>query len=79
MVLLVEWLNGVFSSCDQLANYYDLEKTKTMGDADMALRIRREVLTTTSPAGKPLRVRIGIHSGLASAGVIETLRRAYDL
>jgi adenylate cyclase len=95
---LVEWLNSVFSACDQLANYYGLEKIKSIGDAymavagvptpradhaavaaNMALRIQREVLTMTRPDGKPLRVRAGIHSGPVTAGVIGTLRFAYDL
>ena len=95
---LVEWLNSVFSSCDQLASFYGLEKIKTVGDAymavagvpipradhaevsaNMALRIQREVLQMIRPDGKPLRVRIGIHSGPVIAGVIGTLRFAYDL
>jgi adenylate cyclase len=95
---LVEWLNSVFSACDQLANYYGLEKIKSIGDAymavagvptpradhavvtaNMALRIQREVLSMTRPDGKPLRVRMGIHSGPVTAGVIGTLRFAYDL
>jgi class 3 adenylate cyclase len=95
---LVEWLDGVFKSCDQLAEYYGVEKIKTIGDAymavagvptpradharaaaDMALRIQREVLPMTRPDGKPLRARIGLHSGPVVAGVIGTLRCAYDL
>lgn len=47
--------------------------------ADMALRIQREVLSMTRPDGKPLRVRIGLHSGPVIAGVIGSLRFAYDL
>jgi adenylate cyclase len=47
--------------------------------ADMALRIQRKSRSMTRPDGKPLRVRIGIHSGPVIAGVIGTLRFAYDL
>lgn len=47
--------------------------------AAMALRIQREVLSMTRPDGKPLRVRIGLHSGPVVAGVIGNLRCAYDL
>lgn len=92
---LVEWLSGIFTSCDQLASHYGLEKIKTIGDAyiavagvpepridhaaraaDMALRIQREVRTMLRPDGKPLRVRIGLHSGPVTAGVVGTLRLA---
>lgn len=47
--------------------------------AKMALRIQREVLSMTRPDGKPVRVRIGLHSGPVVAGVIGNLRCAYDL
>lgn len=47
--------------------------------AEMALRIQREVLSMTRPDGKPVRVRMGLHSGPVVAGVIGNLRCAYDL
>ncbi|TGM98467.1 adenylate/guanylate cyclase domain-containing protein [Leptospira dzoumogneensis] len=45
----------------------------------MAIEMQKFVKTLQDPSGKPLRMRIGIHSGPAVAGVIGKKKFAYDL
>jgi adenylate cyclase len=92
---LITLLNEIFSTFDQLAEEYDLEKIKTIGDAymvvgglptprpnhaeavaDMALDMQKAHFEVN---GKPLRIRIGIHTGPVVAGVIGTRKFSYDL
>jgi len=47
--------------------------------ADMALEIQRQLATRTTPNGRPLQMRIGIHTGPVVAGVIGTRKFIYDL
>jgi adenylate cyclase len=47
--------------------------------ADMALEIQRQIATRTTPNGRPLQMRIGIHTGPVVAGVIGTRKFIYDL
>jgi len=47
--------------------------------AEMALAVREEAGRHRDPAGRPLRVRIGIDSGPVVAGVIGTAKFSYDL
>ncbi|MGJ4748358.1 adenylate/guanylate cyclase domain-containing protein [Leptospira sp. SA-E8] len=45
----------------------------------MAIEMQKFVKTLQDPSGKPLRMRIGIHSGPVVAGVIGKKKFAYDL
>jgi class 3 adenylate cyclase/CheY-like chemotaxis protein len=92
---LVTRLNEVFSLFDQLAEKHGLEKIKTIGDsymvvggvplprpghaeavAQMALDIVAQLPTLGQP---PFHVRVGIHTGPVTAGVIGTKKFSYDL
>lgn len=95
---LVEMLNTVFSSFDQLVEKHQLEKIKTNGDsylvvggmpvpredhaeatANMALDMQSEIERLKQSLGTEFRMRIGIHSGPAIAGVIGAKKFIYDL
>ncbi|MDH3281063.1 MAG: GAF domain-containing protein [Gammaproteobacteria bacterium] len=47
--------------------------------AEMALSMQREIAAVETGAREPFRVRIGIHSGPAIAGVVGITKLAYDL
>lgn len=47
--------------------------------ADFALEIQELMARTPSPSGKPMQLRIGIHSGPLVAGVIGNERLMYDM
>jgi len=51
----------------------------TEAAADMALEMQRQLATRTTPNGRPLQMRIGIHTGPVVAGVIGTRKFIYDL
>jgi class 3 adenylate cyclase len=91
---LVSSLNQLFSAFDAACTELEVEKIKTIGDAylaaaglpgtasdhlraaaDLTLRIRSAV----EAAGPPWRIRIGLHSGPVTAGVIGTTKFVYDL
>jgi class 3 adenylate cyclase len=92
---LVSLLNEFFSLCDRLAEQYDLEKIKTIGDAYMAVAGVPEprpdhaqaaadmalAIRTEIPriANGKLSVRIGLHTGPVVAGVIGAKKFSYDL
>jgi len=95
---LVEFLNDIFSTFDQLTERFHLEKIKTIGDAymvvgglpspypehtaaiaAMALEMQRAITQLVRSTGKPLQIRIGIHSGSVVAGVIGMKKFIYDL
>jgi PAS domain S-box-containing protein len=95
---VLQVLNMVFSSFDQLTDELGVEKVKTIGDAYMAvgglslpredhaeamaalaLAMRDEVLKLGEQLQIPLHLRIGMHSGPVSAGVISGKKFAYDL
>jgi class 3 adenylate cyclase len=91
---LVSSLNGLFSAFDAACTELGVEKIKTIGDAylaaaglpgtasdhlraaaDLTLAIRSAV----EAAGPPWQIRIGLHSGPVTAGVIGTTKFVYDL
>jgi adenylate cyclase len=95
---LVTLLNEVFSTFDDLAEKYGLEKIKTIGDAyllaaglptprpdhaaaaaKMALAIQRVSKIFRTSTGDSIQLRIGLHTGPVTAGVIGTKKFAYDL
>jgi class 3 adenylate cyclase len=47
--------------------------------AELALALRDEMANRLAPHGKPIQMRIGLHSGPVVAGVIGTRKFAYDL
>lgn len=95
---VVDLLNSVFSTFDQLAELKRLEKVKTIGDAymvvggvptpipdpagaiaDMALAMQK-VAQTFPPIGEhAITLRIGIHLGPVTAGIIGSQKFSYDL
>ncbi len=92
---LVSLLNEFFSLCDRLAEKYELEKIKTIGDAYMAAagipnprpdhaEAAAEMALAIRDqineiANGKLSVRIGLHSGPVVAGVIGAKKFSYDL
>ncbi len=95
---LVELLNNIFSAFDELAEWYGLEKIKTIGDAymvvgglpypkadhveaiaNMGLDMLEAIGQFHTPDLRPIKLRIGIHTGSVVAGVIGTRKFSYDL
>jgi adenylate cyclase len=89
---LVERLNTVFTYFDDLADRYEVEKIRTIGDTymvasgipvprhDHAHALAGMALEMLAYAAQgPLSFRIGIHSGPAVAGVIGTRKFQYDI
>ncbi len=92
---VVKLLENIFRTLDALCDEHNVVKIKTVGDSYMcfrgdadastnALSVARVALAVlqhpgTWPTGEPLHVRIGIHIGPATAGVIGTQRLQYDL
>jgi class 3 adenylate cyclase len=99
-VEIVSFLNELFVEFDTIAELFEVEKIKTIGDAyfmvgglearitDHGLRVIEAALAffdsmgehnERHPERKPLRMRLGVHTGPAVAGVIGTKKVAYDL
>ena len=89
---LVDRLNEVFTHFDSLAERYEVEKIRTIGDtymvaagipvprSDHAHALAAMALDMlTFAAGSPMSFRIGINSGPAVAGVIGTRKFQYDV
>ncbi len=92
---IVAMLNKIFTSFDRLAQEHGVEKIKTIGDAYMAIsgapervsdhanRIAKFALDIQKYikdefAGN-LHIRIGIHTGAVTAGIIGEKKFSYDL
>src|SRR6187401_2165474 len=92
---LVEMLNGLFSTFDELADRHGLEKIKTIGDAYMVAgglpephpdhlaamaRLALEMQENICQTGHgELALRIGLHVGSVIAGVIGIRKFIYDV
>lgn len=89
---VVMLLNNIFNMCDEVMKRYGLTKIKTIGDAYLAVggapdplkdHVERmanaalDVMDALQEAS--LNVRIGIHCGTITAGVIGEYRKAYDV
>ncbi len=96
--MLVEKLNALFSSFDDIVKSHGVEKIKTMGDAymaiagapipqeDHALRMMKvavdfmKVIEQYNKENKAaLNMRLGIHSGKLTAGVVGKQKFVYDI
>lgn len=91
---IVEFLNDIFSSFDQLAEKHGLEKIKTIGDAYMVAagmprpcgdplhrvaEMSLDMLHVTQGFPDGVKLRIGLHAGPAVAGVIGNRKLFYDV
>lgn len=92
---VVVLLQSLFQSLDDVCELNDVSKVKTIGDSYMAFKADAGALenvysvakmacaamnvTTVWPTGEPLELRIGLHYGPVTAGVIGTQRLQYDV
>jgi adenylate cyclase len=89
---VVMLLNNIFNMCDDVMKRHGLTKIKTIGDAYLAVggapdpledhveRMANAALDVMDALQKTtLNVRIGIHCGTITAGVIGEYRKAYDV
>jgi len=92
---VVELLNEIFSSFDQLAHKHRLEKIKTIGDAYLVVggligsiddhvtacaHMALDMLDAIERCGQGgLTLRVGLHTGPVVAGVIGEHKFSYDL
>ena len=89
---LIEVLNQIFSSFDQLVDQYQAEKIKTIGDAymvvgkdnpvalaDLAHAMLAALAAFNARQNTRFELRVGMHIGPAVAGVIGLKRFLYDV
>jgi class 3 adenylate cyclase len=88
-------LDQLFARFDDICKQHHVLKVKTIGDAYLCFKgdgtaeenasaigsVALEILKAgiTWPSGEPLTLRIGLHSGPVTAGVIGTERLQYDI
>ena len=92
---VVTMLANMFAAFDTLSEAHGVVKVKTMGDSYMCFKGDADATTNASsvaalalalkgacgnwPDGSPVQIRLGIHIGTATAGVIGTQRLQYDV
>ncbi|MCO6465473.1 MAG: adenylate/guanylate cyclase domain-containing protein, partial [Bradyrhizobiaceae bacterium] len=92
---VVRLLETLFRSFDELCAKHGITKVKTIGDAYLCFKgdeggfanaqavaaFATELQSATRhwPNGEPMQLRIGLHIGTATAGVIGTERLQYDV
>ena len=92
---VVEFLEQLFRRCDFICEQHGITKIKTIGDSYMCFKgdesglqnglatARAAIAVNTTgftwPDGEPLTMRIGMHIGPVTAGVIGTQRLQYDI
>lgn len=87
---LVRLLSDIFTACDAVVAEHGLMKIKTIGDSYMCVafnndaviasaRAARQMLHVVSDRFPQIRVRIGLHCGPVTAGIIGTERLQYDV
>jgi adenylate cyclase len=88
---VVRLLSSIFTACDAIMAEHDLMKIKTIGDSYMAAsftepdaianaaRAAQHVLATITSLHPEIALRIGLHCGPVTAGVIGTQRMQYDV
>ncbi|HRK05119.1 MAG TPA: tetratricopeptide repeat protein [Chlorobiota bacterium] len=92
---VIELLATMFSAFDALCEHHGVIKVKTIGDSYMCFKSDGDVATNASeiaslalellevcgtwPSGEPIEIRIGIHTGPVTAGIIGTERFQYDV
>lgn len=85
-------LNAIFSAFDELADAYQVEKIKTIGDAymvispdapdrlaDFALDLLETLEHYNAHSGNRFCLRVGMHIGPTISGVVGNKRLAYDV
>lgn len=90
---LIQFLNEIFTVCDEICSHHGMMKIKTIGDAYMAVafddavnvsaNVARQMqqirISWPSASGQHVDFRIGLHVGTVIAGVIGTERLQYDV
>ena len=85
----IKLLEDLYKTFDVICAEHGVTKVKTIGDSylcfgessEQIAAVALQMMSTdhTWPDGSPLQLRIGIHSGSVSAGVIGTQRLQYDI
>ncbi len=87
---VVRLLSEIFTMCDAIVAEHGLMKIKTIGDSYMSVAFDGDVALRTARAARAMlvaisdrfpliHVRVGIHCGPVTAGVIGTERLQYDV
>ncbi|MBK7576998.1 MAG: tetratricopeptide repeat protein [Ignavibacteria bacterium] len=92
---VVSFLDTLFHTFDEICDRFEVTKVKTIGDSYMCFKADEQKWTNAEaisnvavavqslaihwPTGEPLLLRIGIHQGPVTAGVIGSQRIQYDV